>query len=838
MYGSFWGSTAAIAYYLYFQSMGLGLVRLHFERESPMGKLLIGSVAGSLSATWLPILFAFFFRFSLTSHILALLVTLPLLLLILRGRMKCDSSRRQNPGTAFSFLLRGRTKCGSPRRQNPGTVFSFLLRGHTKRGNSQCQNPGMAFSFPLRERRKDGRGKFGQDFRALLRELGEHKIFCALLLLFLSFWIYLLDTHTILPGADGELHTGQCTYGDMNMHLGFITSLARQGAFPPDYSILPGVRLSYPFLSDSISSSLYLLGASLRTAYILPMVFAMAQIFGAIYLFALTFTQTHKKSASVKAGILTLFLYLCNGGLGFVYFLGWPGEPPYRFADIFTGFYTTPTNLVSRNIRWVNIVADMFLPQRATLFGYAALFPALWLLYRAAFRDRREYFLPAGFFMAALPMIHTHSFLSAAVVSAVWLLLWLYRRVRFRINKDPKQPNQSLLQLHPSDPRPFRDPVDVGHPPRPPRPHNRPGLWIFALFLTLMCLLQAFVRQRPLPSGALMAIGLGLFAAAAAWGFTLLYCYVRIHRWEELLTGWGVWLACVLALAVPQLLFWTLGQVSEGGFVRGHFNWGNQGDFYPWFYVKNIGAPLLLILGGIRKCDRQRAPLFVPSLFLWWLGELIVFTPNTYDNNKILYVAYFLLCLGGAEYGMTLLDKRNRPTHPAGNLPSPPFARHISRCVCGLLTALFLFLCSFSGILTLSREAVSRYRLYGSANVALAEYVEENTPPDAVFLTDTRHNNEIASLTGRSIVCGADTFLYFHGLDTSQRRRDLQAMYEAPAEHRELFEKYRVSYVVVSSYERDSYAVDEDAFRREFAEVFSREDVILYRVPAPISSTR
>ena len=67
---------------------------------------------------------------------------------------------------------------------------------------------------------------------------------------FLTLCVYLLCTHT-LSSYGGELYSGQCSYGDMCMHLGFITSMAEQGNFPFEYSILPGSRLCYPFLCDS-----------------------------------------------------------------------------------------------------------------------------------------------------------------------------------------------------------------------------------------------------------------------------------------------------------------------------------------------------------------------------------------------------------------------------------------------------------------------------------------------------------------------------------------------------------------------------------------------------------
>ena len=79
----------------------------------------------------------------------------------------------------------------------------------------------------------------------------------------------LFSTHILEPQADGW-YVGQTTYGDLAMHLGFISSLAEQGFFPPEYSIFPGHTVNYPFLCEVPSASLFQFGASLRWAYLLP----------------------------------------------------------------------------------------------------------------------------------------------------------------------------------------------------------------------------------------------------------------------------------------------------------------------------------------------------------------------------------------------------------------------------------------------------------------------------------------------------------------------------------------------------------------------------------------
>lgn len=603
-----------------------------------------------------------------------------------------------------------------------------------------------------------------------LGRMKHHRVFLITLAAFFVLWAYLLHTHTIPLNETGAMLAGQCTYGDMNMHLGFITSLANQGTFPPEYSIFPGTRLSYPFLSDSISSSLYLLGGSLRLAYILPMLIAFLQVAGGVYLLGISLLGSRAKA------MLTYAFFFLNGGLGFSYFLDWSQEDLYTFKDLFGGFYVTPTNLVEENIRWVNMIADMLLPQRATLFGYAVLFPAIWLLYQAVFRGKKEYFLTAGLFASALPMIHTHSFLGLGIISATWLLLYLYRRIT------------------PSEQRKWY------------------GSKLLTAFVVFMCLLQYWNSKNRLASQDFMIFGIMGIMVCVLFGVYFLIRFLQKNKWQELLSTWGIYLACVLVLALPQLLFWTFGQVTEGSFLRGHFNWSNQGDPYPWFYLKNMGLPLLLMLGAIIAGRKRTSALILPAGIIWFVVELIVFTPNTYDNNKLLYIAYLLLCLAAADYGVELYKG----------------IRHIPGTK--LFAGLFLFFSTLSAILTLGREVVSEYTLYNTTQVELAKYIDTHTEVTDVILTNTRHNNEVSSLTGRSIVCGADTFLYFHGIDTTERKEQVRLMYEAPAQNLELYSQFNVSYVVISSWERNTYNIDGTWFDKNFELVFMYDDVDLYRV--------
>jgi len=98
-----------------------------------------------------------------------------------------------------------------------------------------------------------------------------------------------------------------------------------------------------------------------------------------------------------------------------------------------------------------------------------------------------------------------------------------------------------------------------------------------------------------------------------------------------------------------------------------------------------------------------------------------------------------------------------------------------------------------------------------------------------VVLTGEQHNNAVAALTGRDIVCGTGSYLYFHGIDYSTQLQDERTMLEAPGENTDLLDQYGISYIYISSYERSDFDVDETWFALHCDLVFSEGDICIYR---------
>lgn len=222
----------------------------------------------------------------------------------------------------------------------------------------------------------------------------------------------ILNGHVLFESG-GSLYGGQSTYGDLSMHMGMITSIANQGTFPPDYSILPGTRLSYPFLVNLQSASMYLFGTSLRWSIIFPALVLSLSSFLGLYALARDFVKKH------NVATVALYLFFITGGLGFIYYLNNDG----MMKALFTEYYVAPTNNPELNLRWVNIMCDMMVPQRTFLIGLSTVLPILLLIKKALDNNHNSHLLIAGIMASALPMIHTHSFLALGIICAGLLFI-------------------------------------------------------------------------------------------------------------------------------------------------------------------------------------------------------------------------------------------------------------------------------------------------------------------------------------------------------------------------------------------------------------------------------
>jgi hypothetical protein len=93
-----------------------------------------------------------------------------------------------------------------------------------------------------------------------------------------------------------------------------------------------------------------------------------------------------------------------------------------KIREIFTGYYKTPANQPDVNLRWSNVIADLLVPQRALMGGWAMGVPALYLLLSSAKAKSMRQTVLLALWASCLPLVHTHTFLALGLFSGGYLL--------------------------------------------------------------------------------------------------------------------------------------------------------------------------------------------------------------------------------------------------------------------------------------------------------------------------------------------------------------------------------------------------------------------------------
>lgn len=783
----------AVLFTTLFAVSGIVVSEVVFTKHKFVNRIWLGLALGLLMLTWLPSLFALIVGFTTTAQILAAVVAV-----------------------LFALIC---------------AAVLFMQRKQKKRSYS-----------------------IGKDWIVL---------FIAIPILILC--AALLQTHILYQHENGSLWVGQVTYGDLAMHLGFITSIAEQTAFPPQYSIFPGHALNYPFLCETSGASLYLLGASVRQAYIISAFYAFVLVVFGVYRF---FEQWLKRrSRAVFATILFFF----GGGFGFFYFFDLSKAGGLLSALVNThgqtvsqalldGFYQTPTNMPALGLRWVNPIVDMLIPQRATLFGWALLFPCLYLLHGFAFERKHENTVPLGVIAGLMPMIHTHSFLALGIVSAAYCVSDLIE-IRFEKKRTLCWLTYGMVACMLAAPQlflfTFRQTSESGLVRFHLNWANEADsyLWFYIKNLGLIFLLMpaAFLvlpkRDKKIYAGAILIWMIAeciefqpnnydnnklLFVwFAFTCGIVSKLIFVIGHRASiaiqkkagtaERLNAYRI---CIASLVGAFLLY----SIYKLAFDSEHGTEMRPGTALTLLF--SAGALLSLCIAGVFHSLRDRkqwirliAPALLSvwiicSLFGTWLSQYRKSAYTFGSMFSILTVSLCLISLVLLVLGKSVdLKTGHGKLHFVGAFPALTIGMYV-----------LVFTMTASSVLTVIREYKSEYQVYTKSETELSEQIRETTSPDDVILANSYHWNLVTPLTGRSIVTGTGTFLYYHGIDTAEREKDVALMFENPSENAELFKAYDVKYVLISNAERGNYEIDYAFFDMNADVVAENNSGKLYRI--------
>src|SRR3990172_8000446 len=228
---------------------------------------------------------------------------------------------------------------------------------------------------------------------------------------------------TVIWKSDG-LYVGLTNnYGDLPLHMAYITSFVWGNNIPPQDPSYAGEKLVYPFLADFLSAIFLKLGLNFKDMLFIPGLLLTIAFDGILYYF--TYRLTKKRFAA----IISLFIFFFAGGFGFYYFFQDLVNAPHSLWSFLTHLPRDYTKIERLNYHWITPLTCLNVPQRAFLFGFPITILILSLLYTGIEHKKWREFLFAGILAGSLPLFHTHSFLAMLMVTIpLGLIFWDWRR--------------------------------------------------------------------------------------------------------------------------------------------------------------------------------------------------------------------------------------------------------------------------------------------------------------------------------------------------------------------------------------------------------------------------
>ena len=276
----------------------------------------------------------------------------------------------------------------------------------------------------------------------------------------------------------------------------------------------------------------------------------------------------------------------------------------------------------------------------------------------------------------------------------------------------------------------------------------------------------------------------------------------------------AVWLAYWLPVGILGLL--QVGQMGLGQMQSDFMQWqpGWMNPWvpipWPWFWLKNLGLPLLLAVPAWWAAPRPWRTFHVAFVALFALCVCVRISPDPYNNSKLMVYWYaFQAILLGAWFWHQA-QKPGRRT----------------------LAMLGWTVCVASGLLSVHAEQTMHFLTFRQTDRAAAAFIRDHLSPDALFVAAPLHNTVPYALAGRPVLLGAPAWAASHGFDPVRREADIKDIYAGGDRAKALLRRYSVDYLYVGQTERDfmSLGADPAFYDAAFPVVYRNAEVAIYAV--------
>jgi hypothetical protein len=285
------------------------------------------------------------------------------------------------------------------------------------------------------------------------------------------------------------------------------------------------------------------------------------------------------------------------------------------------------------------------------------------------------------------------------------------------------------------------------------------------------------------------------YVAIAQYSISLAIVTINRRKLRKAVRHWIVYAVIANVLAVPQLgPYFRRVSRAKREFIRINPIWrtSQKADvaFPPvvlWWRGLGVFGAVALVFGWC-LATKWQTMLYIPSLVVFAIANIIRYQPWELDNTKLLYAAWIPVALPFVSQYFAALFERPKSI--------------LVRSAGALLAALFVFSCGLSAFMSTVQSMFWPTSMFQHKDYRFGLWIAENTSPGAVVMFHSNPGNTIACIAGRQVFMGYPGWVSSHGLDGS--RGGVQSkLYRTPSDI-DGFRTNNISYVVTSQGIRES----------------------------------
>lgn len=343
------------------------------------------------------------------------------------------------------------------------------------------------------------------------------------------------------------------------------------------------------------------------------------------------------------------------------------------------------------------------------------------------------------------------------------------------------------------------------------------GVALGLIVLYLLWLIYQKPQRKLLFLAGLITSGLPLIHAHSFAVILFLSGFLALLkiRKPKHLIDWSFFALPILIFSLPQI-FYFYPHLGSRSFLKIKLGWMayKTKDNIIWFWFKNLGFSLPLIIWGFILAKKKLKVFYLPFLALFVLANVFLFQPWEWDNTKIFTYWYIPSSFLAALALNRLWQQKNT------------FKKIVAICLFALT-----ILSGSLDILYLTNYNHNKIRFFTNQQLEIASIIREKTPPEAIFLIAPSHDHLVPVLTGRKILLGFRGWLWTYGIDYKKREIDVFKMLRGEKNALNLLKKYQVNYVVVGPKELSKeIKINQEFFHSHFPIFLDKHGYTIFKI--------